>query len=301
MKYLYRFSIFTSFFILIIFSVVFPQQAENIKEYSIAGTEVREIKSAINGQDYELYIKLPFTYYQDTTKKYPAVYFCDGFYDFPMLTCISGNEVFDQTMTDCFLVGFSYKGKNPNYDSLRVYDYSPMKIEDKKYSGGGVNFLKVVEKEFIPLIEKNYRVDTTFRALGGSSMGGMFTIYAMLTRPKLFNAYMIISPLVNDWLLKYEKNFYKNNKKLEASVFLSMAENDLPWMPLFMKGIKAFNKSMQKHKYAGIRYKYRFIDDTWHAGTKGEGYTRALKFIFEPLAAKQKQQQLEVKAVSDKK
>jgi len=50
-------------------------------------------------------------------------------------------------------------------------------------------FLGFLEKELIPEIEKAYRT-TQPRILMGRSLSGLFTVYALLTRPTAFNAYV---------------------------------------------------------------------------------------------------------------
>jgi len=64
---------------------------------------------------------------------------------------------------------------------------------------------------------------------------------------------------------------------------MSIAEFDLPQYPNFMKSVKEFNKVFSKRHYKNFRYKFRLVDDAHHSGTKAEAYTRAMKFIFEPI------------------
>ena len=253
------------------------------------GTEIREVHSNITGQDYELIINLPYSYKKDTTKHYPVVYFCDGFYDFALLSMIYADQIFDKTIHECFLVGFSYKGENLDYGKLRTHDYTPTSQGLFSPGGGAPDFLKVIEQEFIPFIEKNYCVDTNFRALGGSSLGGLFTLYALFTQPNLFNAYIAISPAANwdnDWLFGYEEEFYKQYPSLPVALYMTGAEKEFADYPEFLQGIKRFDEVLKKHNYKNLRYNFRILDDMYHASSKPEGYTRAMQFIFEPLLKK---------------
>lgn len=54
-----------------------------------------------------------------------------------------------------------------------------------------------------------------------------------------------------------------------------------------INGVKLFNETLQIHKYEKFRYQFRILENTYHAGSKPEGYTRGMQFIFEPLQKKQ--------------
>ncbi len=270
-------------------SSIKPQEIEKkFKSVEVPFSEIREITSKITNKQYELLIGLPYSYYKNPSKKYPVVYFCDGFYDFPLLSMIYGEQIYDKTINECILVGFSYKGENLDYGKLRAYDYSPTKDSTTpiQVGGGAEDFLNVVEKEFIPFIQENYRVDTSFRALGGSSLGGLFTLYALFSKPYLFDAYMAISPAVNwdnKWLVNFENEFSKRDSTLPVSLYMTGAENDLANIPSFLISIKDFARTLESRNYKDFRFHFRLLDGLYHSGSKPEGYSRAIKFIFAPV------------------
>jgi predicted alpha/beta superfamily hydrolase len=278
-----------AWFILVIAgcSMMYGQQTkESVRWFEMRGTEIREVHSNITGQEYELIINLPYSYKKDVTKQYPVVYFCDGFYDFALLSMIYGDQIFDKTINECFLVGFSYKGENLDYGKLRTHDYTPTSQGLFSRGGGAPDFLKVIQQEFIPFMEKNFRIDPSFRALGGSSLGGLFTLYALFTQPNLFHSYIAISPAVNwddDWLFGLEKKFKTQHSDLPVSLYMTGAEKEFADQPEFLQGIKRFNEVLKQHEYKNFRYQFRILDDAYHASSKPEGYTRGMQFIFAPL------------------
>src|SRR6185369_6618719 len=78
-------------------------------------------------------------------------------------------------------------------------------------AGGADNFLKFFETELIPQIEKQYRVQP-YRIFAGHSFGGLFAIHALITKPKLFNSYVAVSPSLqweNFEALKRAEDFLK--------------------------------------------------------------------------------------------
>ncbi len=127
-------------------------------------------------------------------------------------------------------------------------------------------------------------VKATYRVLMGSSLGGLFTLYAMYARPGLFTGYVAASPAAqwaNDWLLGFEDEFQGSGKRLAGRVFVTAAEDEVE---MILEGAKRFNARMRTRDLTGMRYEFRLIDGERHAGTKAESYTRGLRFAFAPLA-----------------
>jgi uncharacterized protein len=265
------------------------KDSQEVRKFVIGNSEIRGVTSKITNQEYELIVAFPYSYESNKTKKYPVVYFCDGYWDFTLMTAIYGSQIYDKRMVECFLVGFSYKGQNIDYGPLRFHDYTPARDSFMNAGGGAGEFLKVVEKEFIPFVEKNYRVDSSWRALAGCSAGGTFVLYTLFSKPSLFNAYIAVSPAVTwgkDWLFGYEEKFSLTHKTLPVSLFMSASEKEMAEYPPFVKGIRRFDETLKKRNYGNFRYGFRFLDDTYHSSSKPEGYTRGMQFTFEPMVNK---------------
>ncbi len=265
------------------------QKKEEPARWVMGSSEIRGVSSGITHKDYELIVNLPTGYGKEASRRYPVLYFCDGYYDFPLIVMIYNDQVYDKTAPECILVGFSYKGEISDYGPLRAHDLTPTATPEAPASGGGADYLRVIKSEFIPFIESHYRVDTTFRALGGSSLGGLFTLYAMLTEPGLFKAYISLSPAAL-WdrasLLILEEQFHQKQKDLPVSLYLTGAEKEFAEVPAFIEGIKFFGNVLKKRDYRGFRYEFRILDDAYHASSKPEGFTRGMQFIFAPLVGK---------------
>ena len=70
-----------------------------------------------------------------------------------------------------------------------------------------------LERELIPYVESNFRTHP-YRLLEGHSFGGLFSTYALMNKPELFNAFIIQAPAL--WWNKEEmtgqaKEFFKSN------------------------------------------------------------------------------------------
>src|SRR5690348_8506912 len=160
------------------FAPAWSAPATDARAVTIANSEVQTMKSSSTGRTYDLYIHKPAGFDKNKDQKYPVLYLLDGQWDFKLLDSVVGGLVYDKWMPDIVIVGITYNGDHPNYDELRAMDYTPTP-GDRKGSGDAPKFLNFMKTELIPFMEKNYRGDPTRRILGGTSFGGLFTLYTM--------------------------------------------------------------------------------------------------------------------------
>ena len=60
--------------------------------------------------------------------------------------------------------------------------------------GGAVAFLDLIERRIKPEVERRAKIDTRQQALWGHSLGGLFVLNALYTRPAAFQSYLAASP-----------------------------------------------------------------------------------------------------------
>jgi predicted alpha/beta superfamily hydrolase len=259
--------------------------APSFPPFVIANSQLRVLPRTAAGRQYQLQVGLPASYASAPTRRYPVLYVTDGYWDFPTIRTSYDNLVYDRTVPEFIIVGLGYAGENPDFGNLRRWELSPVPVDDQgEASGHAADFLRTIEREIIPFIEREYRTDPSYRVLAGSSLGGLFTLYTMYTRPELFQAYVAASPAVrvhNDWLFGYEEAFARSGRPLPARLYMTGAENE--W-PAFLASIKRFGARLAQRKYPGFTYEFRVIDGERHAGTKAESYVRGMRFAFAPFA-----------------
>ncbi len=163
---------------------------------TLPGTEVRTLTSRETGHSYDLYISRPAPTAENRGKRFPVLYLLDGQWDFKLLVSIQGGLRYDRYVPDVIIVGITYSGARANYDSLRAVDYTPVASPANPNSGGGAKFLAFLERELMPFVEREYPADPARRGLMGNSLGGLFALYAMFTKPELFAGYVAGSPAV---------------------------------------------------------------------------------------------------------
>ncbi|HWA26505.1 MAG TPA: alpha/beta hydrolase-fold protein [Lacunisphaera sp.] len=276
-----------AFAILFVTSVGFGADAPAYPPHTIANSQLRVLSVEVPGRKYQLHIGLPGNYQRDVAKRYPVIYVTDGYWDFEKLHVIKGSLNYDKVAPEFIIVGLGYAGENLDYGTLRWRELSPVPFGNNPDAGHAADFLNLLEKEIIPLVDRDYRTDPKQRVLAGASLGGLFTLYSMYTKPDLFNGYIAVTPAVmlsNDWLLDYEDKFAKAGGQLKGRLFVSVGENEGVG---YMGGILRYNARVTSRKYPGLAYQFRIIDGERHAGMQIESYVRGVRFIFAPLAPEQ--------------
>lgn len=246
-------------------------------QVEILGTQLLHVTSAIVGQEYDLYVNLPRGY-QDTTKTFPVIFLVDAQWDFPLTQAIFGEQYYDGFVPAAIMVGITWGGVNPNYDSLRTRDLSPTNVKQVPQSGGAPKFLKFIKNELIPYIESKYRATKNGRTLMGSSFGGLFTLYALFHETGLFDRYVLTSPSVgwdNEILYTYEKEYAAKNTQLPVRLFIGVGG-----LEGGIAGFQKFVAQLKSRNYKGLELETRVLEGIGHSGSKAEGYTRGLQAVF---------------------
>lgn len=268
-----RFCILISFF----FSgFLFAQQTTRV---DIPGSQMLKISSEIvRGQEYVLHILLPGGY-PKPNKQYPVLYLMDSQWDFPLLKSLYGQHYYDGFIPEMIIVGVTWGGINPNPDSLRARDYTPTREDRLPQSGGAEKFLSFIRNELFPFVQARFSTDTTQRTLMGCSLGGLFTMYTLFTRPSMFSGYVAASPAYGwdkEVLYRYEKEYFNSKVQLPAKLYMTIGDVE--------RGVPGFEKlsnHLLNRNYPQLKFKSRILENTGHSGTKTEGFGRGLQFIYE--------------------
>jgi uncharacterized protein len=281
----------------------FAQQTANVSKPEesfppmvLQNTELRPIHSKVTGRDYLLYIGYPGSYKDHPERKYPVVYVTDGYWAFDKVNTLGGSLWYDQIVPEYIVVGIGYVGENVDYNKERMYELSPSVADygeaatSKWKMGGSRLFLDSIKTEIIPYIESRMRADPSFRVIMGSSMGGLFSLYAMYEEPGLFQGVVAASPALtwdHCWLFRRESelrnkaagNDYKDHYSVPARLFMSVGSEE--WTS-FVGNIRAFDEIIKSGDYQNFSYEFRIIEGERHAGNGAEAFNRGLRFVFQP-------------------
>jgi predicted alpha/beta superfamily hydrolase len=169
--------------------------------------------SNILNNDRDVVVYLPPGYETHKDKRYSVFYLHDGQNLFDGATSfIPGQEWrADETAQSLIaagkvealiIVGIYNTGKD------RIDEYTP--AVDAKYKIGGKADLygRLLVEELKPFIDTNYRTlkDARHTGLGGSSLGGLVSLYVGLKYPEVFGRLAVVSPSVwwaDNYIVKY--------------------------------------------------------------------------------------------------
>lgn len=270
--------------------------AETFPHYVVDNSELRPIHSTVTGRDYLLYIAYPGSYKDHPERTYPVVYVTDGYWAFDKVNTLGGSLWYDQIVPEYILVGIGYVGDNVDYNKERMFELSPTPqnygwmADFKGKQGGSRLFLDSIKTEIIPYIEKNTRANPSFRVLMGSSMGGLFSLFAMYEEPGLFQGIIAGSPALtwdHCWLFRRESELRAKaagpdeTGKLKVPTRLFMSVGSAEWTG-FVGHIRAFDEIIKSAGYTDFAYEFRLIEGERHAGNSAEAFNRGLRFVFQP-------------------
>ena len=140
------------------------------------------IQSTILKEKRKIIIRLPDDY--DTSKKmYPVLYLLDGNSNSVLETVSAMNKLgSDENIPKMIVVAIGNTDRDRDMMPLSTQQYTvPI--------AGAEQFLSFIGDELIPQIDKKYRTNQQ-RILCGKSLSGLFTLYALLTRPQIFEGYI---------------------------------------------------------------------------------------------------------------
>ena len=105
----------------------------------------------------------------------------------------------------------------------------PVKSRSIAESGRADNFLRFVEEELIPHIDRTYRTKN-FRIAAGPQAAAVFSLYALIMRPHLFQATISENPFMNpdnaEYLLPLSEQFFRKRTILKHYLYIKCEKNE---------------------------------------------------------------------------
>jgi predicted alpha/beta superfamily hydrolase len=170
--------------------------------------QVHTLKSSIFGNERKVRVLLPAGYGEAVNKdrRYPVLYMLDGQNVFDAcLSDVSHHEwgadesvrklIAEKKIPPLIVVGVDHAGKDRAREYLPYKDFVGNPDMDEP---AGKLFPDFMTKEVMPLVDGRYRTLTGApnTGIGGSSYGGIASLYALLAKPNAFGYGLIESPVL---------------------------------------------------------------------------------------------------------
>ena len=211
---------------------------------------VYDLPTASNGIDYRLYVRPPLRE-PENGELASSFYFLDPLRLFVPSAAMSYNYEYFNYIPSAYFIGIGYKNEEDGIPKVenRTRDYTPTPFappdsthflasnpSDYMGSGGTDEFLKVLKDELIPFVEEQLKSVGSDRVLIGNSLSGLAVIHSLLTRPELFNRYLIVSPSLwwDDWykprderyVMKQVSAMSKDSLRNNTRVYFAIGEEE---------------------------------------------------------------------------
>jgi predicted alpha/beta superfamily hydrolase len=221
-------------------------------------------------------VLLPHDYQQQATKYYPVLYLNDG-QNLADARSAYGNWAIDQKMAvlseqnklDFIVVMIEHGGMD------RIREYTPTDEQGKNY----MRFLVEVLK---PHMDKSFRTKSApaFTGIGGSSLGGLISLYTGLQYPTIFGRWMVFSPSL--WVMNganLHLPMYETMDSIRVYLYGGGQEgaNMLP-------NLRRAKKQLENQDFKNKKFKINLSIDPkgQHTETRwGQEFTKAVEWLFQ--------------------
>lgn len=163
----------------------------------LEGTQVRTLLSA-NGDAYRILVAVPAG--QAPAQGWPVIYALDGattFATFRDSVRVQAGRPEATGARPAVVVAIAYPDPGGVNPARRQRDLTPpVPGQPVATSGGAEPFLDFLEKVVKPAVERDLPIDRRRQTLFGHSLGGLFALHVLFTRPDAFQTYVAASPSI---------------------------------------------------------------------------------------------------------
>lgn len=243
--------------------------------------------------DRDLVVYLPPGYDANDTKRYPVLYLQDGQNVFDEATCFSPGT--ERHFDECAQALIAEGAIQPliivgiySTELDRMTEYTPTKPRGSNRGGGANLYGRMLVEEVKPFIDSTYRTLTSREdtGLGGSSLGGLVSVYLGVKYSDTFGKIAVTSPAAywdDEMIVRYIQSL---SRTTHQKIFLSVGAGELT---LFVGSTRALHEALQQKGWkeaTELVYCEPSISahkpGAWLPGIEGQ-----LKFLFPPKTSEQ--------------
>ena len=283
--------------------------------------EYFDLESSYVGDTFRIFVaKPPFA---DNQKRYPAIYAADGNGAFTMVMSIQRTLAWGGESPAAYVIGVGYPTEGGYLQAIakRNRDYPPTDGGDyaramlgQNFAPGAKDFLGFLTEELKLELESRYAIESSDSTFFGSSLGGLFGAWTLLTSPAAFQRYILASPAITwnaEEVWHWEEAYAETHRDLCATVYLSAgeleasdtarryaletAENNPMLRPRIEAMIAWFEEhgwprtaeigpefvaKMASRAYPGLKIHCRNMPDETHMSVPPAVISRGLRYVF---------------------
>ncbi|WP_346010312.1 alpha/beta hydrolase [Paenibacillus sp. SYP-B3998] len=268
-------------------------------EVTIPGTEQRVMQSRVGNSDYRIFVYTPDE--EPPVTGFPVIYLLDANAVFGTMVeaqRLQGRRPEKTGVVPAIVVGIGYQTEAP-FASARYYDYTlPMPVSELPKrpdgtewpeQGGAEAFLTFIEEELKPEIERDFPIDSNRQMIFGHSLGGLFVLHVLFTKPTAFQSYIAGSPSIH-WnkriLLEEEQHFTlrMEQNSMDIGLLLTVGELESSHKSRMNDNAKELSERLSKLANQGLRVEFKQFEDEGHVSVLPVLISRALRFGWRSLS-----------------
>jgi predicted alpha/beta superfamily hydrolase len=255
--------------------------------------------------------------------RHPVILAADGNAAFPLVTSIQRTLALGSNVPATYIVGIGYPTESGFMQAVqkRNRDYVPTDggeyarvILGSNVETGAARFLLFLTNELLPELRARYSIDADESTFIGSSLGGLFGAWVLLTTPSTFRRYILASPSLfwnDEEVWRWEEECARTHDDIQATVFIGAGALETPAAtrqnaldmadrnPLLRDRAKAtiawcdehgwpraaelvpeFTAKLRSRRYAGLMIHCQNMPDETHLSVPPVVISRGLRYVF---------------------
>ncbi|MDR6722861.1 putative alpha/beta superfamily hydrolase [Paenibacillus amylolyticus] len=217
-----------------------PEQENARSVVKIPRAEQWIMNPSTEGHAYQIMVYEPAE--EAPASGYPVIYVLDANAVFGTMVeavRLQGRRPEKTGVIPAIVVGIGYPTE-ATFSPHRYADYTPEATTEYTHQpdgtplppqGGADRFLQFIEDELKPRIEAQYRINRSRQAIFGHSLGGLFVLHTLLTKPEAFRYYIAGSPSLhwNQKLMQTEEEAFiarLDSDPIQAEVWIGIGEQE---------------------------------------------------------------------------